>query len=173
MRTILLSCICFIILLLCFSNSSYLKSTYSQNNSVASIATSSNTTMTNSSKSSNASSVVGPLASPGDFPEGPGGFPSKSVDIAMELTSLSPAELLDYPITDLSANEITSAFKLLNPFNLAKVLLSINQKELVQIQNVMPSSNFNEIMDRLIYENRTQVQARLSSSHVDSIGKMR
>lgn len=80
----------------------------------------------------------------------------------MELTHLSSAELADYPISDLSADEIISVFKLLNPLNLAKVLLSVNQKDLIQIQNMMSASTFDEITDRLVKENKSQIQDRLS-----------
>jgi hypothetical protein len=153
-------------MLLCFSTFPYLPKTYSQNNSVDNIGMSQIIAQRNSTDVSNTSAVTG-QGSAGDFPQGPSGFPSKAVDIAMELTQLSSAELVDYPITDLSTDEITSVFQLLNPLNLAKVLLNINQKDLVQIQNI---TTFDEITARLFEENKSQVQHRLSAP-LPSVGK--
>jgi hypothetical protein len=126
-----------------------------------------NVAQRNSTEASNTTSVIG-QGSPQDFPEGPSGFPSKAVNIAMELTRLNSVELADYPITDLNTDEITSVFNLLNPLNLAKVLLSINQEDLIKIQNMMPTSMFEEILGRLLMENKSQVQDRLSS-HLASV----
>lgn len=166
MSTPLTCCICIITILLCFSTFPYLSNTYSQNNSVDNTSVSQIIVQRNSTEVSNTSSVTG-QGSAGDFPEGPGEFPSKAVDIAMELTQLSSAELVDYPITDLSEDEITSVFRLLNPLNLAKVLLSIDQKDLIQIQNM---TTFDEITARLLEENKFQVQDRLSAL-LPSVGK--
>ena len=87
--------------------------------------------------------------------------PTKAQNIAMELTKLSPTEIRQYPISILSAEEIGLALELLNPHNLAKVLLNISQEDLAELQSMLPPSVLNQALNRLSDADRTQVQDRL------------
>ena len=87
--------------------------------------------------------------------------PTKAQNIAMKLTKLSPTEIRQYPITVLSAEDIGLVLGLLNPHNLAKLLLNISQEDLAELQNILPSSVLNQALNRLSDANRTQVQDRL------------
>ena len=89
-------------------------------------------------------------------------FPLNTKMIAKELTGLNPAEISNYPITDLSPNDIKLAFTLLNPFNLGKVLLNIPQNDLLEIQNMLSPSLFNQTLNRLLPADKDQVEDRLS-----------
>ena len=77
-------------------------------------------------------------------------------------TRLSPTEIRQFQITVLSEEDIKSVLALLNPPNLAKVLLNISQEDLAEIQNMLSPSTFNQTLNRLSDANRTQVQDRLS-----------
>ena len=98
-------------------------------------------------------------ANPTDFPTD---FPSNAKKIAMELTKLTPTEISQYPITKLSPEDIKSAFELLNPSNIVKVLLNIPQADLVEIvENKLDLTTFNQTLSRLSDANRTQIEERL------------
>jgi hypothetical protein len=84
--------------------------------------------------------------------------------IAMELTELTPSEVSQYPITNLSEEDIKLAFISLNPLNLAKVLLNIPQEDLMEVKNKLTPSTFNQTLNRLLVADRTQVEVRLSSA---------
>ena len=86
--------------------------------------------------------------------------------IALELTTITPAEVSQYPIANLSREEIVSVLELLNPQVLAKVLLNIPQEDLETIQFMLTQSEFNQTLNRLVDEDRTQVEDRLKTNNV-------
>ena len=88
-------------------------------------------------------------------------FRHNAEEIAMELSSLSPEEIKEYPITDLSDKDITLVFRFLDPFNLAKVLLNIPQENLVEIQGRLTPADFNEHLSKLSEVDRKQVVDRI------------
>jgi hypothetical protein len=102
-----------------------------------------------------------PFGDPGDITGSQ--FSSNAKKIAMELTEITPEEVSQYPITNLSSKDISSVFELLNPLDLAKVLLNIPQQDLMKIHVMLSPSAFNKTVDRLLEANRTQVEDRLSS----------
>jgi hypothetical protein len=121
--------------------------------------------MTDSNLTGNATepSVVEPLGRPEDLANGDSQFSLNARNIAIELTKITPAELSQYPITDLSREDILSVLGLLNPRVLAKVLLNLPQEELMKMQDMLSPSAFNQTLNRLLEVNKTQVEDRLSS----------
>ena len=85
-------------------------------------------------------------------------------DIARELSTLSPIEIRQYPITDLSAEDIKLVLRLLTPPNLAKVLLNIPQQDVVEIRNMISPDEFSIALNRLPETDRLQIQSRFSST---------
>jgi hypothetical protein len=82
--------------------------------------------------------------------------------IAMELSELSPVEISQYPISDLSNEDIKLVFGYLTPGNIAKVLMNISQEDLVKIQSELTPTYFDRILlIRLPEVERTQVQDRI------------
>ena len=73
----------------------------------------------------------------------------------------SPVEIRQYPIILQSSGDIQSVLSLLNPHNLAKVLLNISQEDLLEIQNILSPSAFKQILNKLPDANEP-VQDRLS-----------
>ena len=111
--------------------------------------------------------IIAPQGSPIDFPTD---VPFNAKKIAIDLTKLTPTEIGQYPITNLSPEDIKSAFELLNPSNIAKVLLNIPQADLVElVENKLNPITFNQTLVRLPEANRTQVEERL----YDQIGSKR
>jgi hypothetical protein len=103
--------------------------------------------------------IITPQGNPTDFPTD---VPFNAKKIAMDLTKLTPTEISHYPITNLSPEDIESAFELLNPSNIAKVLLNIRQADLVEVvENKLNPTTFNQTLSRLPEANRTQVEERL------------
>jgi hypothetical protein len=90
-------------------------------------------------------------------------FPLNAGRIAEELISLSPLEIRQFPITDLSAEDLGLVFSYLNPSNLAKVLLNIPVEDLSIVKDMLPPATFEETINRLPVENRTLVENRLST----------
>ena len=68
----------------------------------------------------------------------------------MELTRLSPTEIRQFQITVLTEEDIKSVLALLNPHNLAKVLLNISDEDLAEIQNMLSPSTFNQTLNRTL-----------------------
>jgi hypothetical protein len=133
---------------------------YSQNASAQNM-TDSNLTG-NATGNATEPSVVEPLGRPEDLANGGSQFSLNARNIAIELTKITPAELSQYPITDLSREDIQSVLGLLNPRVLAKVLLNLPQEELMKMQDMLSPSAFNQTLNRLIEVNKTQVEDRLS-----------
>jgi hypothetical protein len=109
------------------------------------------------------SPTVESLGRPEDLADGNNQFSPNSRKIAIELTKITPAEIGQYPITNLSREDIVSVLGLLNPRILAKVLLNIPQEDLIKIQDMLTPSTFNQTLDRLFETNKTQIEDRLSS----------
>ena len=86
--------------------------------------------------------------------------------IAGELNSLTPQEILEYPLTDLTAGEIKSVFGYLSSGELARILLSIPEPSIIELRNIVTPTTFNEIIGRLSEPDRTQIENRLSSSSI-------
>jgi hypothetical protein len=84
--------------------------------------------------------------------------------IAMELSSLTPAQISEYPLIDVSNKDITLVLKFLEPIDLAKVLLNIPQKDLSEIQHRLTPNVFDKSLNRLSEADRTQVEERLMST---------
>ena len=120
--------------------------------------------MTDSNLTGNATepSVVEPLGRPEDLANGDSKFTLNARNIAIELTKITPAELGQYHITDLSREDIESVLGLLNPRVLAKVMLNLPQEEFMKMQDMLSPSIFNQTLNRLIAVNKTQVEDRLS-----------
>ena len=82
--------------------------------------------------------------------------------IAMELSELTPVEISEYPISDLSNEDIKLVFGYLTPGNIAKVLMNIPQEDLVKIQTELTPTYFDQmLLIRLPEVDRTQVQDRI------------
>jgi hypothetical protein len=94
-------------------------------------------------------------------------FRHNAEEIAFELTSLSPEETREYPITDLSNNDITLVFRFLTPDNLAKVLLNIHQENLIEIKDRLTPTAFGEPLSRISEADRIQVVNRLIFTSTD------
>ena len=147
----------FIITILIFASSFAPINFFSQNVSAQN--------MTDSNLTGNATepSVVEPFGRPEDLANGDSQFSLNVRNIAIELTKITPAELSQYPITDLSREDILSVLGLLNPRVLAKVLLNLPQGELMKMQDMLSPSAFNQTLNRLFEVNKTQVEDRISS----------
>ena len=82
--------------------------------------------------------------------------------IAMELSELTPAEISQYPVTDLSNEDIKQVFGYLTPDNVAEVLMNIPQEDLVTIKAGLTPTYFDQILlIRLSELERAQVQDRI------------
>jgi hypothetical protein len=119
---------------------------------------------TEGNKTENATGSAGAIAPQGTPSDLIAGGTPITKEIAMELTELTPSGVSQYPITNLSAEDIKLAFGSLNPLNLAKVLLNIPQEDLIEVKNKLTPSTFNLTLNRLLEANRTQVEDRLSST---------
>jgi hypothetical protein len=115
------------------------------------------------------------IASPGAFPKlnhdtkadnkhDSHKFRHNAEDIAMELSSLTPQEIKEYPITDLSNKDIILVLGFLEPADLTKVLLYIPQQDLITIEHRLVHHDFNEYLNRLSESDRIQVESRLVST---------
>ena len=86
-------------------------------------------------------------------------FHLNSEDIASELSSLTPLQIAEYPITDLSNNDLMLALSFLAPADLGKVLTNIPVQDLVVVKERLGESKFNEFLsmvsvsDREVLEN--------------------
>jgi hypothetical protein len=72
--------------------------------------------------------------------------------IAIELSNLTPLELKEYPITELSDEDLKSVLECLTTDNLAKVLLNIPKEDLAEIQDMLNAITFDEIQKMLSEE---------------------
>jgi hypothetical protein len=155
---------CLVILLLYNLNYLNPQIAFSQNLSGITPEILQNKTVGNFSGNATETTIVEGLGEPRDLAraESTDKFPLKARNISMELTRLSPTEIRQFQITVLSEEDIKSVLALLNPYNLAKVLLNISQEDLAEIQNMLSPSTFNQTLNRLSHANRAQVQDRLS-----------
>ena len=81
--------------------------------------------------------------------------------IADELSMLTNFQLSQYPITELSPDDIRDALSYLTPPNLAQVLLNIPEQDLVETRNMVSHNDFNLILNRLSEADKSQVESRL------------
>jgi hypothetical protein len=92
-------------------------------------------------------------------------FRHNAAKIAMELSSLTPQEISQYPITDLSDEDIKLVLSVfLSQEDLSKVLLNISIEGLSQIQQRITPTDFNTILAILPESDRVQVENRLVST---------
>jgi hypothetical protein len=103
------------------------------------------------------------LVAPSDL-AGDDKFLLNTQKIAKELSSLSTDETSQYPLTSLSADDIESVFGFLNQYDLTRLLLNIPQDKLVEVKNMLDPLAFNQTINNLAEENRTQVVNRLNST---------
>ena len=96
-------------------------------------------------------------------------FRHNAEDIASELASLTPQEIREYPITDLSDKDIKLVMQFLNPAGLTKVLLYIPQQDLITIEHRLTHHDFDEYLNRLSESDRIQVESRLVSTSGSSL----
>jgi hypothetical protein len=78
-----------------------------------------------------------------------------------DLSHLTPSEVKDYPLSDLSVEDLEDVLKGLSSSNLAKILSSISNEQLNNIKSKLPSDIFTEILDKLEEDVRTEVTDRL------------
>jgi hypothetical protein len=91
-------------------------------------------------------------------------FEHNAQDIATELSGLTPQEISEYPITDLSDKDIKMVFGFMDPSHLTKVLLYLPQQDLIKIQHRLSHHSFNETLNRLSDFDRKKVEGRLIAS---------
>ena len=72
--------------------------------------------------------------------------------IAIELSNLTPFEIKEYPITELSDEDLKLVLECLTTDNLAKVLLNIPKEDLAEIQDMLNAITFDEIQKTLSEE---------------------
>jgi hypothetical protein len=141
-----------------------LASSFASINLFSQIASAQNMTDSNLTRNATEPSVVEPLGRPEDLANGDSKFSLNAKNIAIELTKITPAEISQYHITDLSREDIVSVLGLLNPRVLAKVMLNIPQEDLIKMQDMLAPSTFNQTLNRLFEVNKTQVEDRLIST---------
>jgi hypothetical protein len=81
-------------------------------------------------------------------------FHLNSEDIALELSSLTPLQIAEYPITDLSDNDLMLALSFLAPADLGKVLKNIPVNDLVVVKERLGESKFNEFLSKVSISDR-------------------
>ena len=83
--------------------------------------------------------------------------------IAMDLSRLSPSEVVSYPTSQLSSSDLDSAFQYLSPDSLAKVLLNTPPEDLRTIESKLTPLTFEQNLDRLYESDKTEILDKLSS----------
>lgn len=81
--------------------------------------------------------------------------------IAKDLSSLSPADIKEYDLKDLSTDEIRSVLCHLTPGNLTKVLMNIPAEDLNDIRKTLTPLFFQNIIKVLPGDNRIQIENRI------------
>jgi hypothetical protein len=96
-------------------------------------------------------------AAPHDFP-----FPDSIAHIiAKQLIELNETEIKDYPLTDLPPEDIKAVFTLLNPGNLSKVLLNIDDGLFKNIYNKSTPMTFDKMIQNISESDRNKIQKRV------------
>ena len=80
--------------------------------------------------------------------------------IAKDLGNLSPNEIKDYDLKDLSAEEMKSVLCMLTSGNLTKVLMNIPVEDLLFVRGKLTSQIFLNILQMLPAKNGTQIMNR-------------
>jgi hypothetical protein len=93
-------------------------------------------------------------------------FQLTTEQIANELNSLTPQEIREYPLADLTAEEIESVFGYLSSGDLASILLNIPQTSIIELRNIVTPVTFSEIISRITEPDRTQIENRVSAAPV-------
>jgi hypothetical protein len=88
-------------------------------------------------------------------------FTTSAALIAKDLTALSPSEIKEYGITDLSTDDLQIALNLLDKENLGKVLSNIPSEDLASIRKKIGSSTFDPILEKLSENDRLNITKRL------------
>ncbi len=81
-------------------------------------------------------------------------FHHNSEDIALELSSLTPLQIAEYPFTELSDNDLMLALSFLAPSDLGKVLTNIPANDLVVVKERLGESKFNEFLSKVSVPDR-------------------
>jgi len=89
------------------------------------------------------------------------GFTTSAALIAKDLTALSPSEIKEYGITDLSIDDLRIALNLLDKENLGKVLSNIPSEDLATIRKKIGPSTFDPILEKLSENDRVNVTKKL------------
>lgn len=89
-------------------------------------------------------------------------FHHNSEDIALELSSLTPFQIGEYPITDLSDNDLMLALSFLAPADLGKVLKNIPVQDLVVVKERVGESKFNEFLSKVGVSEREVLENTLA-----------
>jgi len=77
--------------------------------------------------------------------------------IAKDLSNLSPTDIKDYDLKDLSTDEMKSVLCMLTPGNLTKVLTNIPVEDLLYLMDKLTPQTFLNILRILPAENSTQI----------------
>ena len=78
-----------------------------------------------------------------------------------DLTRLTSSEVKDYPLSDLSVEDIEDVLRGLSSSHLDKILSSISNEQLNTIRSKLPSDIFTEILDKLEEDVRIEIENRL------------
>jgi hypothetical protein len=89
-------------------------------------------------------------------------FHLNSEDIALELSSLTPLQIGEYPITDLSDNDLMLALSFLAPADLGKVLKNIPVQDLVVLKERLGETKFNEFLSKVSITDREVLENALA-----------
>ncbi len=88
------------------------------------------------------------------------GFTTSAALIAKDLTALSPSEIKEYGITDLSTDDLRIALNLLDKENLGKVLSNIPPEDLATIRKKIGPSTFDPILEKLSENDRVNINKK-------------
>ena len=89
-------------------------------------------------------------------------FRLNSEDIAMEIAYLTPFQIRNYPITDLSVADQWVVLNFLAPTDLAKVLKNIPTQDLFVVKQGIGEYGFNVLLSKLATSDILFIKARLN-----------
>ena len=89
-------------------------------------------------------------------------FHLNSEDIALELSSLTPLQIGEYPISDLSDIDLKLALSFLDPADLGKVLQNISVQDLVVVKERLGETKFNEFLSKVSVSDREVLENTLA-----------
>ena len=88
-------------------------------------------------------------------------FTPSAALIAKDLSALSPSEIKEYGITDLSTDDLQTALNLLDKENLAKVLSNIPSEDLASIRKKIGPLTFDPILEKLSQNDRINITKKI------------